>query len=379
MNQFIDVVVPTMNRCRYLEFCLKSILNQTHKDFVIHVLDNNSSDNTQEVINQLNDKRIISHKTEKTLTLEENWSRANNLINSDYFIRIDDDNIIRPDFFEVALKELTLNKADVISFNNEIIDFSLNKKTMFYPCNRTFIIDDIELFYFTFNNIIDSNYSIYKVKTLRKFFQNKIYCSELPDRNLDYKLAPLVKSGNMKFLYSSIIAGTTCFRAYNNVPKFKYIPYRSTLFNFNINFKGLSNKVMFSAFEKYEDDKYKKFYSNLFKNLKDIPVFMSQIQDFRVYKTTFSDKINSLLDLPNVLNKIISQNDIIYYGKSKIYLILDVLLVYKNVFSIKKTLKGYTEPSIVFAKKYGELPFNYNFTDLRNKILFHKKKDFGGL
>ena len=48
----ITVVIPTYNRSKLLRRAIKSVLNQTYKHRCVLVMDNNSSDDTEEIVNQ---------------------------------------------------------------------------------------------------------------------------------------------------------------------------------------------------------------------------------------------------------------------------------------------------------------------------------------
>lgn len=50
MNELISIIIPTYNQCEFLERCLKSISEQTYKNFEIIVIDNSSTDNTKSII-----------------------------------------------------------------------------------------------------------------------------------------------------------------------------------------------------------------------------------------------------------------------------------------------------------------------------------------
>jgi glycosyltransferase involved in cell wall biosynthesis len=49
-RQFFSVVIPTYNCDEYLERALKSVFSQTYQDFEVIVVDNSSTDNTQNVL-----------------------------------------------------------------------------------------------------------------------------------------------------------------------------------------------------------------------------------------------------------------------------------------------------------------------------------------
>ena len=50
MNELISIIIPTYNQEKFLERCLKSISEQTYKNFEILVIDNSSTDNTKSII-----------------------------------------------------------------------------------------------------------------------------------------------------------------------------------------------------------------------------------------------------------------------------------------------------------------------------------------
>jgi len=52
MSELISIVIPTYNHAHYLERCLKSIANQTIKNYEIILIDNHSTDNTKKIINK---------------------------------------------------------------------------------------------------------------------------------------------------------------------------------------------------------------------------------------------------------------------------------------------------------------------------------------
>lgn len=54
-----SIIIPTYNSAPTIEKCIKSVLNQTFKDFEILVMDGASSDTTMEIVRYQSDERII--------------------------------------------------------------------------------------------------------------------------------------------------------------------------------------------------------------------------------------------------------------------------------------------------------------------------------
>ena len=63
----VSVVIPTHNRAHLIGWTIQSVLNQTYQDFEIIVVDDASSDNTEEIVSNIKDDRIryIRHEKNK--------------------------------------------------------------------------------------------------------------------------------------------------------------------------------------------------------------------------------------------------------------------------------------------------------------------------
>jgi glycosyltransferase involved in cell wall biosynthesis len=54
----VSVILTIRNESAHIKKCLDSIIHQSYEDFEIIILDDNSTDNTVEIVNSFNDKRI---------------------------------------------------------------------------------------------------------------------------------------------------------------------------------------------------------------------------------------------------------------------------------------------------------------------------------
>ena len=54
----VSIIIPTYNRAYCIERSIKSVLEQTYQEFELLIVDDGSSDNTQDVVNSIEDERI---------------------------------------------------------------------------------------------------------------------------------------------------------------------------------------------------------------------------------------------------------------------------------------------------------------------------------
>ena len=59
-NPLVSVIIPNYNHARYLDERIQSVLNQTYQNFEVIILDDKSTDNSVEVINQYKDDLHVS-------------------------------------------------------------------------------------------------------------------------------------------------------------------------------------------------------------------------------------------------------------------------------------------------------------------------------
>lgn len=113
----LDVFVLTYNRAEYLKIMLDSLCTQTATGFNIKVLNNCSTDNTIEVVNDIQKKhperniQIITN--EKNLGNAGNFKRSQELANNEYTAIFHDDDAIHPEYIETAM-EIFKDNPDVV-------------------------------------------------------------------------------------------------------------------------------------------------------------------------------------------------------------------------------------------------------------------------
>jgi glycosyltransferase involved in cell wall biosynthesis len=77
-NPTVSVILPTYNRAKLIDRAIKSVLGQTYQDFELIIVDDGSNDNTKDVVNSFDDKRIryVWHKENKGANAARNTGIA---------------------------------------------------------------------------------------------------------------------------------------------------------------------------------------------------------------------------------------------------------------------------------------------------------------
>lgn len=90
-NEKISIIIPTHNRLEQLTKCISSILSQDYNNIEIIIIDDVSTDNTEQVYKTHTDKRIKYIRNEKNLGMGLNRQKAFKIATGEFIIFCDDD------------------------------------------------------------------------------------------------------------------------------------------------------------------------------------------------------------------------------------------------------------------------------------------------
>lgn len=108
----ISVLMPAYNAEKHIEEAVKSILNQTFKDFELIIIDDNSTDNTWQIIQKFkSDKRVKLFRNEKNIKLSKTLNKAITLAKGRYLARMDADDISYPERLELQFNFMEKHPA----------------------------------------------------------------------------------------------------------------------------------------------------------------------------------------------------------------------------------------------------------------------------
>lgn len=120
MGKKVSVIIPVYNAAQYLERCLDSVINQTLKDIEIICINDCSTDNSLEILEEYASKdnriKIIDFKENKGVAAARN--AGINEAQGEYIGFVDPDDYIDSDFYAQLYKKAYETKADIVKGND---------------------------------------------------------------------------------------------------------------------------------------------------------------------------------------------------------------------------------------------------------------------
>lgn len=112
----ISVIIPCYNQEKYIAECLESVFAQTFKDYEIIVINDGSTDNSEEIIKKYMQKhpeiKLISQEN-KGLVAARNTAIAQS--SGKYIYPLDADDIIKNKMLEKSYETISKKKGDIIT------------------------------------------------------------------------------------------------------------------------------------------------------------------------------------------------------------------------------------------------------------------------
>lgn len=159
----ISVIVPVFNAGRYLEECLKSILAQTKDNIEIVIVDDGSTDNSPQIIDEFAVKnkniRVIHQKNTGVGTARANGIDASS---GTYIGWVDADDVILPNMFEELYQLAEKENADYVYCDYDCFPEGVSTKSKWFKEYKG-VID---------GNFIDRNTQCWNTLVKRELYEN---------------------------------------------------------------------------------------------------------------------------------------------------------------------------------------------------------------
>ena len=193
-KQLISVIFPFYNAEQFLEVSIKSILNQTYKNFELILINDGSTDRSLEICKNFKKKDnriVILNKLHEGLTKALNFGIKNS--NGFYIARQDADDISKESRLLIQKKFLENSNAIMCGTNCEIIKNNKKKKNWSIEFTHKKIINKLE-----YSNCFVHSSIMFKKEIAEKvnfYDENLIYAQ---DYDLWWKLSLVGKVRNLE-------------------------------------------------------------------------------------------------------------------------------------------------------------------------------------
>lgn len=135
-QDLISVVMPTYNASKFLRAAIDSILTQTYKHFELIIINDGSTDDTEDIILSYNDSRIKYIKNDVNLKLIKSLNKGIELAKGKYIARMDADDLSLPNRLSVQYEymENNPNVGACSAFVDQISEDNIVSPFHYYYC-----------------------------------------------------------------------------------------------------------------------------------------------------------------------------------------------------------------------------------------------------
>ncbi len=128
---FFSIVIPTYNRVTLLKRAIDSVLDQTLNDFELIVVDDHSTDNTESVVNRIDDSRVLYFVNERTKGSAGAKNTGVAKAKAEWIAFLDDDDYWLPEKLEkqyLKIKKANAELGLVYTLSSDLKDGVLIKR-----------------------------------------------------------------------------------------------------------------------------------------------------------------------------------------------------------------------------------------------------------
>lgn len=116
-----SIIIPVYNVEKYIKDCLDSVLNQSYDNYEVIVVNDGSTDKSEDVIKSIkNDKIKYFNKDNSGVSDTRNFGISK--CTGDYFIFVDSDDTINEDLLKVLSDVIAKKEVDLVKYQIQMID-----------------------------------------------------------------------------------------------------------------------------------------------------------------------------------------------------------------------------------------------------------------
>lgn len=126
-NKLVSIIIPTYNCGAYIEGLIDSIMEQTYTKYEVIVVDDGSTDNTEEIVGQYNGITYIP--LSKNMGAQQARKVGREAMKGSYAVFLDADSLLTQNYLTKLLTALDGNKKAGFAYCDRIIGLEQNENT----------------------------------------------------------------------------------------------------------------------------------------------------------------------------------------------------------------------------------------------------------
>jgi glycosyltransferase involved in cell wall biosynthesis len=327
MNIDISIIIPVYNMENYINQCLDSVFNQTHKNIEVIIINDGSIDNSENIINEYKDKyKNIVYINQENQGLSASRNAGIKEAKGQYIMFLDSDDYIEKNCTEILYNQAIKTNSDVVIMGHkkvydkdsaklneeikyeqykdkiykgkEIANLMINLKIGGYACDKLIKRENLEYnpLQFEKDRYIEDFYPIFKhIYNCEKVtFVNQILY------NYRQRESSISNSINIKLINDYVNATTNIIKYIDQEKYFKsddIITFKYNSFRTVINLLNRYYKKSHKIYKEFKKEKYKIYKINILKIYK-----CKQLSKLsKIDKILWELKIYNLL-MPELIN-----------------------------------------------------------------------------
>ena len=221
----ISILIPVYNTELYLKKCFESVCNQTYKKIEIIIVNDGSTDGSEEIIKEYmkKDSRIIYVKNDKNQGLFKARLRGYEKANGEYIACLDSDDYVEVDYYRSLLECSKKENADIV-----VSDFIEDIEDRNVKCTwvQNHLLSNLKL---EGDKVIQTFLDTCFLTSNWWFMWNKLYKKELWDKcyldfiKVDYNVTYLED-----FLYGNILISKAQKYVHTNINSYHYVRHKTS-------------------------------------------------------------------------------------------------------------------------------------------------------
>lgn len=142
----VSVCIPTYNNADYIEETIRCVLNQTYQNIELIVVDDQSKDDTVEVVKAISDDRLKLFINEKNLGMSGNWNRCMELCKGEYIKLICADDLIHETLIAKEVEAMEQNpEVLLVESDTQFVDKDGNAKGFYKRYRKSGVVEGKEI------------------------------------------------------------------------------------------------------------------------------------------------------------------------------------------------------------------------------------------